>query len=185
MIHCLTDNDVKSELSFTYVKAVASMAKMSCDVTSRTNDANGIDAVIYARGDILPQKSLRNEILINVQIKSTSKIKIDFSRNEIAFFINSQKQYNTLVEERRMNPTILVVYCLPNNMQYWIQQSEQELVLHGGAYWTCLMGKEKTTNSSGETVYIPRNQLFTVKSLTDFACKIANLNFPNYKSIMT
>lgn len=179
MSHCLTLNNIEAELSFAYIKAVASMAGMSCDVTNRTEDDNGIDARITARGNALPDNAIRTEVTINIQLKAT-KQNCSNTESAISFFIKGKERYNNLVDNKASTPVILVVYFLPEDAEKWLYQNKKALILRGGAYWTSLMGKEETHNKSGETVYIPKNQLFTVTSLQTLAGKIANFELPKY-----
>jgi len=45
----LSDNDIKSELSYAYLHAVASRAGMACEVAGRHSDGAGVDATIRAK----------------------------------------------------------------------------------------------------------------------------------------
>jgi hypothetical protein len=52
----LHDNDIKSELSYAYLHAVASRAGCECQVAGRHSDNQGIDAVVIGSGDFGPER---------------------------------------------------------------------------------------------------------------------------------
>ena len=62
-------------------------------------------------------------------------------------------------------PRILIVVLLPDNLDEWVQQSEQELCMRYCGYWLSLRGMPETQNTSAVTVTIPRNNQFTVTAL--------------------
>ncbi len=62
-------------------------------------------------------------------------------------------------------PKILIVILLPENPQEWVNHSEAELCLRKCGYWLSLKGKPQTRNVESVTVYLPRQQIFTVNAV--------------------
>ena len=62
---------------------------------------------------------------------------------------------------------ILVIILLPDNPEEWVNQSEKELCLRRCGYWLSLKGQPETQNAQSVTVYLPRQQLFTVDAVKD------------------
>lgn len=61
-----------------------------------------------------------------------------------------------------MVPRVLVVVLVPEDLDNWLQQSEQCLRMKHCAYWVSLYGMEESPNSASITVRIPRSQIFDV-----------------------
>ncbi|BAZ14786.1 hypothetical protein NIES4071_66300 [Calothrix sp. NIES-4071] len=75
------------------------------------------------------------------------------------------KNYNELRKKKTVVPRILVVVLIPELLEEWINKSETELCMRRCAYWISLRGQAETTNTESVTVYIPRENLFTVDTL--------------------
>src|SRR5882672_4172606 len=67
----LTENDIKEELSYAYVHAVASRAGFGWDRISK--DRGSVDVVISADGGF-PDDAVVQHAVIQVQLKATSQI---------------------------------------------------------------------------------------------------------------
>ena len=65
----LSDNDIKEELSYAYVHAVAANAGFACD--RPTKDRDSIDCKISAHGFIAPDSKLFSPCL-GIQLKATA-----------------------------------------------------------------------------------------------------------------
>ncbi len=166
----LSDNDVKSELSYAYLHAVAARAALSCEVTSRHSDAAGVDAVLRARG--LPRPPARySELTVEVQLKATSEPLAEQGGRH-SFWLK-REHYDKLRSTVVRPPRILVVLLLPANPQDWLTVTEAELVARRCAYWVSLFGAPPSANTSGQTVYLPRANLFTVEALRGLVEKLA------------
>ncbi|MBW4667355.1 MAG: DUF4365 domain-containing protein [Cyanomargarita calcarea GSE-NOS-MK-12-04C] len=148
----------KEEFSYAYIYTVTSAAGYSFQKSSRILDVGGIDATItgIVSDDTLYQPQL------DLQIKSTS---LDIQSEEVIRYPLKIKNYNELRKEKTVAPRILVVVLIPENQEEWINQSETELCMRRCAYWLTLRGQPQTTNTESITVYIPRENLFTVNAL--------------------
>jgi hypothetical protein len=75
------------------------------------------------------------------------------------------KNYNELRKSKTLTPRLLIVVLIPEHPDRWIQQSDAELCLRYCAYWMSLQEMPETSNTENVTVYIPRQQIFTVDTL--------------------
>ena len=151
-------NIQKEEFSYAYLYAITSAAGYSFQKSSRPADIGGIDVTITGTTS---DESLY-EAQLDLQVKSTS---LDvLSDNSIRYPLKL-KNYNELRKERTVAPRILVIVLIPENLEQWIDQSETELCMRRCAYWISLRGQPQTSNTESVTVYLPRQQLFTVDTL--------------------
>ncbi|MEM6755416.1 MAG: DUF4365 domain-containing protein, partial [Cyanobacteria bacterium P01_C01_bin.38] len=97
-----------------------------------------------------------------VQVKSTSTAVID---NEFIRYPLKLKNYNELRKSKTLVPKILVVVLLPDNPEEWVNLSVEELCLRRCGYWLSLREQPATQNTESVTVYLPRQQLFTVSAI--------------------
>ncbi|MDB9536577.1 DUF4365 domain-containing protein [Dolichospermum planctonicum CS-1226] len=155
----------KEEFSYAYIYAIAAAAGYSFQKSSRILDVGGIDGTITGTvsDDTLYEPQL------DLQVKSIS---LDILSAETIRYPLKIKNYNELRKERTVAPRILVVVLIPENLPEWIKQSETELCLRRCAYWVSLRGQPQTENTETLTVYIPRENVFTVNGLKDLMQKI-------------
>lgn len=148
----LTTQDREEALSRVYVRAVAAGAGYAiaeCDF-----DRDGVDLRIHAGGDMRPA--------LDLQLKAT--ISLAESQDGRYRFPLRRRNYDLLRDETQ-TPRLLVVLDLPKDENQWMTITTEELVLRRRAYWCSLKGYAETDNSSSVTVYIPRENVFDVKSL--------------------
>lgn len=157
----LPATEVESELSYAYLHAVAAKAGMSCQVTDRHADKMGIDAIIRGCGEF---GGVLTDISLHVQLKATIK-STSTNAGKISFFINDLKQYDKYRRTTTNFPTILVVLFLPVDPDQWLVWTPQQLVLQRCAWWECLQGAPDSDNKSGQTVYLPEEQVFNPETL--------------------
>lgn len=148
----------KEEYSYAYIYAIASAAGYSFQKSSRALDVGGIDVTIT--GTVVDD--MLYEPQLDLQVKSTS---LDISSSEVIRYPLKIKNYNELRKERTVAPRILVVVLIPENREDWTKQSEAELCLRRCAYWISLRGQPQTQNTESVTIYIPRENIFTVNTL--------------------
>ncbi len=151
-------NTQKEEFSYAYVSSVASAAGYKFEIASRPLDMGGIDGSIVGTASEYSFYPPRLE----VQVKSTSMpvVSEEFIRYPLKL-----KNYNELRKRKTLTPRILIVVLIPENSEEWVKQSEVELCLRRCGYWMSLQGEPETKNQESVTVYLPREQLFTVNYL--------------------
>ena len=72
------------------------------------------------------------------------------------------KNYNDLVSS---SSSVLIVFCLPPDINDWIAQDEHCLSISKCAYYLQLTDREETPNKATKTITIPKAQIFTEKAL--------------------
>jgi hypothetical protein len=82
------------------------------------------------------------------------------------------KNYNDLRVENIHTPRLLVVVVVPEQLDNWLTQSQQELCLKYCGYWVSLRGKPPTENQTTITVSIPRQNIFNVEALKNLMQQI-------------
>jgi hypothetical protein len=168
----LSDNDIKSELSYVYLHAVATRAGCTCERTGRLVDNLGIDARVAFRGQLNPRPS-RSYVEFLIQLKSTSQ---DLAAQSGRFPLDLEvAQYENLRQLAEEVPCFLVVLRLPRNAGAWLKCSPQALTLKRCAYWLCMCGAPASANRHTQRVFLRLRNRFSVDSLrqlmTRFACE--------------
>jgi hypothetical protein len=179
-MHTIAPPNIESELSYAYLHAVASHAGVACREGHRHEDGNGIDATLTAWGPFANGGNL-TEVDIKVQLKATTAVPADDGIN-FSYFLRGINRYNDLRTETVSAARILVVLFLPKDAQDWLNHSVAELALRRCAYWQSLRGAPATTNGSGETIKLPKTQMFHRQALIDLASRLSHRDFPLYPS---
>ncbi|MBK8097893.1 MAG: DUF4365 domain-containing protein [Planctomycetes bacterium] len=117
----MTSNDLKSEFSHAYVRAVAHAAGYFVQESNRMMDADGVDAVLFARS---PSGSTRGPRL-ELQLKATTQ---PITQDPFPFDLGI-KNYDELRDDTAIPPRILVVVALPAERANWASATAAELVL--------------------------------------------------------
>ena len=151
-------NIQKEEFSYAYIYAIVSAAGYSFQIATRPMDIGGIDIIISGEEKEYSLYPPRLEL----QVKATSTAVID---DEFIRYPLKLKNYNELRKSKTLVPKILVIILLPDNLEEWVNQSEEELCLHRCGYWLSLREQPATQNTESVTVYLPRQQLFTVSAI--------------------
>ncbi len=158
----MDENLQKEEFSLAYVRAVATVA--GYHTTRIDYDADSVDlniAHVGARGTSRSPK-------IDVQAKCTSR---DIQKDQTLNFPLPVKNYEDLRADS-MVPRILIVVTVPNTLDGWLVQSEEELILRHCAYWISLKGSPPTDNTATVTVPIPRSQVFSPMALQNIMASL-------------
>lgn len=174
----LTKNNIESELSYAYLHAIASNAGASCSVSNRGLDGNGIDASITGWGPF-PSGGYLKEITIHVQLKATIGVPTE-TDDYFSYFLNGTTRYDDLRANTVSVPRIMVVLFLPNEAVDWLTISSEELTLKKCAYWVSLNGANASTNTTGETVYLPKAQIMNSDNLMQIFAKLSRKEILTY-----
>jgi hypothetical protein len=168
----LDPKDIESELSYAYLHAVASAAGVNCGGANRHTDNRGIDATLTCYEKFADSDSWKEEIDLKIQLKATIK-NIPETGTHFSYFFTGVKQYDFLREETRSQHRLLIVLFLPPNRHEWLNVSTEELVLRNCAYWVSLRSADVSSNTTGTTVYIPKEQVLTPDNLLDIFKKLS------------
>ncbi len=160
-------NDIKQELSYLYVHALATKLGYSFERTQIDRDS--VDATVCAQGRVLGSKAIIHSPKIDLQLKATST---EFDEDPMPFRL-SMKNYDDL-RVVTMVPKMLVILVLPMDENLWIRWSEAELALKGKAYWMSLRGKSFVPNSTSVTIHIPHENRLTDSSFREWMIAGAN-----------
>jgi hypothetical protein len=163
-------NTQKEEFSYSYIQAVSSASGYSFQRTTTPLDRAGIDATITGLG----VQGLMGFPQLYVQVKCTSRDVLE--ENPIRYPLKI-KNYEELRKKYQYPPLILVVVLVSDNVDEWLHQSEEELCLRRCGYWVSLRGEPLKKNKGNVTVYLPRQNLFTVKALKSLMQRIGNGEF--------
>jgi hypothetical protein len=174
----LGENDVKSELSYAYLHAVASRAGCECQQSRRYSDGMGIDARLMAQGIFAPPPAL-TRVQIEVQLKATSR-PLQAIRRRWAYPLDIDL-YEKLRPTTLPFQMLLVVLVLPSDSADWLNCTARALTLKRAAYWVSLRGAPETTNRTTQTVYFPKANLFTAKALQDLLPRLAREDWVLYE----
>jgi hypothetical protein len=154
----LTENDIKEELSYAYVHAVASLAGFSCENVRKDRDS--IDLHVCARGRLHPESRLMSP-QIAIQVKASVLEPVP----DAAFdFRLTLKNYDDL-RQITMIPRLLVVFAMPSSSDDWHSLSEEALVLRKCAYWRSLRGAPASLNEKYQVIRVSREKVLTVDAL--------------------
>lgn len=151
-------NDIKAELSYAYVHAIA--AKVGCECMRTVVDRDSIDVAIKAHGLYSATSTIKG-VQIDLQLKATSAFEMrehDFS------FELPVKNYNDL-RGKRGQPALLVVLTMPEDEQDWLLHSESGLISKDCAYWHNLKSAPPVANADTKTVRVKRCNLFSPGTL--------------------
>ncbi len=157
----LSENNIKSELSYAFLHAVAARAGLGCHATDRHTDGAGVDAVLRARERFDPA-SIYTDFTVEVQLKATS-VTPTLQGDRFSFWLK-RDAYDKLRTGEASAPRLLVVLFLPEDPGEWLVLSEDALVAKRCAYWVSLHGAPEGAET-GCTVYLPRANVLDVVNL--------------------
>ena len=153
MIGMMDLNTQKSRFSLSYIEAVASHAGFQVEEVKVDRDS--VDGTLKADFGKRPR--------IEFQAKATAR---DVVRERYVHFPLPVKNYDDLRLEA-INPRILIVLVMPDSIDEWINQSDQELCLRHCSYWMSLRGEPPTSNQNTITVHLSLGNVFNSPQLVD------------------
>lgn len=162
-------NQQKEQFSNAYVRAVAAVAGFTC--YKPEPDVDSVDWCIAAVGGRGTTRSPKVEL----QLKCTSR---DVMDDKVIGYPLKIKNYDDLRADNYQVPRILVIVLVPDKLEDWLRQSEDEMAMRHCGYWVSLRSQPQTDNEASVTVRIPRVQQFTVDSLKELMERISNGGLP-------
>ncbi len=175
----LSENDVKSELSYAYLHAVAAPAGCECAQGGRHSDNLGIDARLTAAGDFAPAPA-HTVFDVYIQLKATSQ-KLAVVKGRFSYRLE-KAQYNKMRLTTVNNQWLLVLLLLPGPAAEWLKTSPQALTLKKCAYWVSLRGAPDPPTGPDDklTIHIPKRNRFTVDALKKLLVKCSQEQWVTY-----
>jgi hypothetical protein len=163
----LSEEDVKCELSYAYLHAIAARAGFACRHADRHGDNAGVDAEVSAYGRLDPA-SIWTDFGIEIQLKATARaLRSPRGRPDHFSFDLEVRQYNKLRNTQTQSQRILVVLSLPRSDQTWVSHSEKGLISRKCAYWVSLRGAPESHNHDSQVVHVPRTNVLSVNALRE------------------
>lgn len=164
----LNDNDIKEQLSYAYIHAVASRAGFVFQTINLDRDSE--DCRISASGKVA-EDSKRTSARLELQVKATA---MDKPVGDSFDYPLKMKNYNDLRAER-YNPILLVVYAMPPNKADWLLHTEDGLTSRQCAYWCNLRGHPDSVNAAVQRVQIPTCNHLSSESLWKIMHRVSRL----------
>ena len=161
----LSTNDIKAELSYAVLHAVAARAGFSCENGGRHADGMGIDAVVRIK-ERFEDDSTLTEFSLDVQLKATST-PLTHNNGRYSFALKAP-HYNKLRTTSADVQRLLMVLMLPEDENEWLEKSPESLVCRRCLRWISLRGAPEG-NETSTTVYIPEGQVVTPDALRELA----------------
>jgi hypothetical protein len=139
----------KEQISRAYVHAIASQGGYT--VGDWNVDKDGVDVTLRDRG-----------LMVDIQLKCTESPRT--VRGGYSFDLDIET-YNKLRSTERSAPGHLVLLVVPPNLELWVTQHQDSVVLACHGYWACLHGREAANSSATTAISLPQEQQLTVKSM--------------------
>lgn len=169
-IMLLSENNIKSELSYAYLHAVAAKAGFSCQEGSRHEDGIGVDAKIRVR-ERFGSDSILTNFSIDIQLKATSTLPTE--ANGMYSYPLPLKNYDELRSLETGAPQLLVVLFLPGDSNEWLVHSAERLICQRCAYTLSLWGAPASENETTQTVYLPVADVLSPAKLRELAARFS------------
>lgn len=145
----------KEKISVAYLHALC--AKLGFNIGIYNHDDDSVDMSLAAKGQYGKTRSPK----VDLQLKCTSKPK--FEDADLSYVVK-KKNFDDLSCET-MAPRYLVVAVIPNEIEEWLIEDADSLLLKVSSYWFCLRGMDIDSDATSKTIKIPRSQKFGVDVL--------------------
>lgn len=139
----------KEQISRAYVHALASQGGYT--VGDWNVDKDGVDVTLRDRG-----------LMIDFQLKCTQSPRV--TRGGYSFDLDVET-YDKLRSTERSAPGHLVLVVVPPNLDLWVTQHSDSLVLACHGYWACLHGRDSAVSRATTAISLPEDQQLSVKSM--------------------
>jgi hypothetical protein len=143
-----------------YVATVAATAGCTIEVVDR--DVHGIDAYL-----IRPPREIGRdeEVLLGVQLKNTTTIRPDPSKETFSYKFKKRKYLDALTMKRKQIKAIVIVMASPPQQANWTTSTHDALRVEHCCYWANLEGYQARPGVDQPTVHIPTANIFDAQSL--------------------
>lgn len=161
------------DMSFAYLHALC--AKNGYDIATTLHDNDCVDCTISCNGypvEDVDREHTMYSPKVDVQLKSSYSGVVVLENGDVQYDIPA-RNYNYLVNPRRLTPYILILLVMHKNEELWIEQTEDWLKITRCAYWISLKGQETTENKTSKRIVIPSANVLTVDALKEIMVKIS------------
>ncbi|MGW1193953.1 DUF4365 domain-containing protein [Streptomyces sp. NPDC002559] len=139
----------KEQISRAYVHALASQGGYT--VGEWNVDKDGVDVTLRDRG-----------LMVDFQLKCTQSPRV--IRGGYSFDLDVET-YDKLRSTERSAPGHLVLLVVPPNLELWVTQHSDSVVLACHGYWACLHGRDSVASRATTAISLPEEQQLSVKSM--------------------
>ena len=150
-------------LSEAHLRAVAAAA--GCHVNAVTVDEDGVDAHVNRKG----QHAACFTPEIHVQLKATSNWRV---RPNLVVYDLKVATYERMIQVGCSIPPVLAVLLMPRNEDAWIDFGNDLMLLRHRLYWSYLVGRPPTTNTSTIAVALPTSQALDANGLVQLMHRV-------------
>ncbi len=177
----LSENNIKSELSYAYLHAVAARAGIECHGAGRHSDGAGVDATLRAVGRFHAD-SILTDFTVEIQLKATSQTPSE-SNSHYSFHMKVP-HYEKARSTSRGHALLVVVLFLPDDPAEWLRHTEDGLLARRCAYWVSLLDAPETSNKpdSTQVIYLPKNNVLSAEALRNVMGRISRRERICYES---
>lgn len=162
----MTENEIKEELSRSYIKSVANFLGYKIEIPERDHgtDCRIVEVTPIHKGDKIKYRDSGR--LIDIQLKATTEESVEFEGDFIKYDLEA-KAYNDLIFRLKgVHYLVLIVFVLPKDKKDWVSCSDNELILRKNAYWFLPSDiDEETDNKSSIRIKIPLKNRFSFDSI--------------------
>lgn len=159
----------KEQFSLAFIQAVAAAA--GCNVARVDVDEESVDLELIGPHDAA---DLRPAPHLALQAKCTA---LDDGCGDALPFPLKLKNYDDL-RARCHVPRLLVVVCVPADVESWLTATPEAMILRRCAYWCSLHGLPPADTGTKKTVHVPRAQQFDPAALRGLMARIAGGDAP-------
>ncbi len=172
----LTENNIKAELSYAYLHAVAARAGLACVATDRHADGAGVDAVIRAK-ERFDSASLLTEFTLEIQLKATSR-QLPLNDGRYSFRME-MGHYDKLRSTDVAAPRYLAVLMMPVPDAQWLEVTAEQLICRRCVRWVSLRDASAVEQDT-VTVYVPETNVLTPEALRELASMASKQEWIGY-----
>jgi hypothetical protein len=155
----ITREHTQEALSRAYVHALSGRAGLNLEL-GKTFDY-GIDGSFHP---VKIRDGARIETGFPVRFQLKASINWRYAGTDVAYDLDARAHRILSEREPGESLAILILLCLPKDDEHWLTSSETEMYLRHCCYWHRVPGPP-TTNTSSQTIRIPRANLLTADAL--------------------
>lgn len=153
-------NDVKEELSKSYLSTICAYIGAVLENKSRIMDNRGIDATV----ELPPGEGRPAPLRLDIQLKCTSSPDIDHDAGHLIFNLK-KSVYERMSFGLKTSPWLLFILILPETVSDWIRVDEKELIERGTMLWCEVKECCVSIGDEYARLAIPLSNRVTEKSL--------------------
>ncbi|HZM03186.1 MAG TPA: DUF4365 domain-containing protein [Candidatus Saccharimonadales bacterium] len=163
----ITEEHTKEALCRAYVQAIAGRAGVNASISDREFDY-GIDGTFnevqvrtLSNGK---KRHVESGFKWDFQLKCTVKWEIEGT--DILYDLEAKTHNDLAIRASTVGTTaaVLLVLCLPPEVDEWMALDEEQLILRKCGYWFRITGAP-TTTTTPVAIRIPRTQIFSAEAL--------------------